>query len=160
MPNLTSGRILVTPASRLSPTRNQFLDLSNAQPNLGLSPTTSTGYTLVSSATGTIFTNSLGNLAFNTGVITPNISSLNTITLIVSTSSGTISLITNLVSITGSMTFTNTVSSFINIGGRPSYRIPNYYEGSLPGYYKSNPPTTVFQNGDHWYNNTLSLIHI
>ena len=113
MPNLISGRVLVAPSSRLSPTRNQFLDLSNAQPALGPTPTTSTGYTLVSSSSGTIYTSSLGNLEFSNGVITPNIASLSTITLQVNTLTGEIKLIGNQVNVLGSMTFTNT-SSFIN----------------------------------------------
>ena len=128
MPNLISGRVLTTPLDRLSPTRYQFLDLSNAQPALGASPSTSTGFTLITTTTGTSYVSSLGNLDFNFGTITPNISSLNTITLSVS-SSGTIVLQGGSTVVTGNMTFTNTAST-ITLGGRSSERIPNYYKVS------------------------------
>jgi len=153
MPGLISGRTLVNPTGTLSPTRYQFLNLANAQPALGPSPTTGTGYTLISYATGTVFSSSLGNLNFNYGVISPNTPSLSTITLQVSTITGNISLVTQLVSITGNLTFTNTVSSFINLGGRESVRIPNYYEGVTP------PTNTTFWAGDHWYEPTNQVLY-
>ena len=152
MPSLISGRTLVTPGNQLSTSRNQFLGLNNAQPALGPSPTTSTGYTLITYNTGTVYSSSLGNLNFNLGVITPNLASLSTITLQVSTVTGNISLVGQYVSVTGSMTFTNT-SSFINLGGRPSPRIPNYYEGVSP------PTDTIFWDGDQWYDQVNDVLY-
>lgn len=52
----------------------QFIDLASAQPQLPASPTTSTGYTLVTdSLLRTSYRSSLGNLEFNLGEIWSNI---------------------------------------------------------------------------------------
>jgi len=71
MPSLLSGATPSTPASQLSPTRFQYITLSQAQAALGATPTGNTGYTLVVGANGqATFTNTLGQLAFSTGTIT------------------------------------------------------------------------------------------
>lgn len=68
MPKLLSGRQLLSAPSQLTDRRFTFLDLREAQPNLGLTPTTSTGFTLVADSQGRlVFANSLGNLVVNSG---------------------------------------------------------------------------------------------
>lgn len=51
-------------------TNSYFITLSEAQPNLGTTPTTSTGYTLVTQGPlkQLVFTNTLGDIAFTDGV--------------------------------------------------------------------------------------------
>jgi len=68
MANLLSGSKLRAGGS------GEFLDLRNAQPQLPASPTTSTGYTVVTnSLLQTRYSSSLGNLDFNLGQIQSNI---------------------------------------------------------------------------------------
>ena len=50
-----------------------FITLEGAQPALGPSPTTSTGFTLITDEVGrTRYASSLGNLEFSTGTILAN----------------------------------------------------------------------------------------
>jgi hypothetical protein len=68
MPKLLSGQTLRTGGS------GQFIDLAGAQPQLPPTPTTSTGYTLVTNdLLITEYRSSLGNLEFNLGEIWSNI---------------------------------------------------------------------------------------
>lgn len=55
-------------------TNSYFITLSEAQPNLGTTPTTSTGYTLVTQGPlkQLVFTNTLGDIAFTDGVVYRN----------------------------------------------------------------------------------------
>jgi hypothetical protein len=69
MPGLISGKTLRSGGS------GQFIDLKNAQPQLPPSPSTSTGYTLITSdKLVTSYASSLGNIEFNNGVAYSNIS--------------------------------------------------------------------------------------
>ena len=53
-----------------SGTSTYFITLNGAQPNLGQTPTTSTGYTLVTGSNGQLqFTNTLGGVAFTSSTI-------------------------------------------------------------------------------------------
>lgn len=68
MPSLLSGQTLRSGGS------GQFIDLAGAQPQLPPSPTTSTGYTLITTdLLVTEYRSSLGNLEFNLGEIWSNI---------------------------------------------------------------------------------------
>ena len=68
MPGLISGKTLRAGGS------GQFIDLKNAQPQLPPSPTTSTGYTLITSdKLVTTYASSLGNIQFNNGVAYSNV---------------------------------------------------------------------------------------
>ena len=68
MPGLISGKTLRAGGS------GQFIDLKNAQPQLPASPTTSTGYTLITSdKLVTTYASSLGNIQFADGVAYSNI---------------------------------------------------------------------------------------
>jgi hypothetical protein len=68
MPGLISGKTLRAGGS------GQFIDLKNAQPQLPASPTTSTGYTLITSdKLVTTYASSLGNIQFNNGVAYSNV---------------------------------------------------------------------------------------
>ena len=65
MPNLLSGQRLRSGGS------GQFISLPNAQPALGPSPSTGTGYTLITTPTGiTSYASSLGNIQFSQGSLT------------------------------------------------------------------------------------------
>jgi len=142
MPSLISGRVQVTKQAELQDSRFDFLNLTQAQPSLGRTPSTTTGFTLVSTPAGVVYANSLGNLVFSSGTVTSNIPN-GDITLL-TTATAAIKLQSNLVSVSNAMTFTST-TSYIALGGRNSVRIPNYYAGI-------NPPTNVrLWEGDHWY---------
>lgn len=76
MPNLLSGSKLRTGGS------GQFIKLQDAMPQLPQSPTTSTGYTIVTSdKLVSTYASSLGNIEFNGGEVYSNIST-QTLTLI------------------------------------------------------------------------------
>ena len=65
MPKLLSGQVLRTGGS------GDYISLPNAQPALGPSPSTTTGFTLVTSPTGiTSYSNILGNITFAEGSLT------------------------------------------------------------------------------------------
>lgn len=67
MPTLLNGAV---PLKGTTGTNTYFIQLSGAQPNLGRTPTTTTGYTLVTGPNGQLtFTNTLGLISFNNGVI-------------------------------------------------------------------------------------------
>jgi len=150
MPSLISGRVQVTSQANLQDSRFDFLNLTQAQPSLGKTPSTTTGFTLVSTPTGVVYANSLGNLVFSSGTVTSNIPNGN-ITLL-TTGTATVRLQSNLVSVSNAMTFTST-TSYIALGGRNSVRIPNYYEGT-------NPPTNVrLWEGDQWYDPVADVLY-
>lgn len=68
MPSLLSGKVLRAGGS------GQYLNVQNAQPQLPKSPTTSTGYTIVTdSLLNTTYRSSLGNVEFNQGSLWSNI---------------------------------------------------------------------------------------
>jgi hypothetical protein len=72
MPSLLSGKTLRSGGS------NTYIQLSSAQPQLPPTPTTSTGYTVVTNETlVTTYRSSLGNLEFNYGEIYSNIDGQN-----------------------------------------------------------------------------------
>lgn len=102
MPKLLSGQVLRSGGS------GQFIALPGAQPALGPTPTTSTGYTLITTPTGiTSYSNSLGNIAFFEGSLTNYIPGQN-ITINVSTSG---SLIVNAPTVfNNSVVFANTLT--------------------------------------------------
>ena len=161
MPNLASQRVKVKAPQSLSQDRFQFLDLSQAQANLGSTPSTSTGFTLVSTGTNALaFTNTLGNLVFSNRTITPGQDDLG-IQLTV-TGVGDIALTTDeygIIDLVGTvqvhrdLTFTSTSTATITLGGRPSYRIPNFYRGSAP------PIGTYFWPGDIWYDTVNDVMY-
>ena len=161
MPNLASQRVKVKDPQSLSQERFQFLDLSQAQANLGATPSTSTGFTLVSTGTNALaFTNTLGNLVFSNRTITPGQDDLG-IQLTV-TGVGDIALTTDeygIIDLVGTvqvhrdLTFTSTSTATITLGGRPSYRIPNFYRGSAP------PIGTYFWPGDVWYDTVNDVMY-
>ena len=65
MPKLLSGQILRDGGS------GQFITLPGAQPALGPSPSTGTGFTLITDAAGvTSYSNILGNIVFSNGTLT------------------------------------------------------------------------------------------
>lgn len=65
MPKLLSGQVLRTGDS------GQFISLPNAQPALGASPSTSTGFTIITTPAGiTSYSNILGNITFAEGSLT------------------------------------------------------------------------------------------
>ncbi len=69
MAGLLSGRVKVS--SGVNYTVNNYISLNQAQAGLGVTPTSGTGYTLVIGPDGVAtFTNTLGNIAFDNGVIT------------------------------------------------------------------------------------------
>lgn len=150
MPSLISGRVQVTAPGQLTNSRFQYLNLTQAQPALGDTPTTSTGYTLVSTPNGIKYTNSLGNLVFSSGTITTNITNGN-ISLL-TTGTAAIQLQSNLVNVSNSMAF-NSSTSYISLGGRPSTRIPNYYEGIAP------PTNIQLWEGDQWYDPIADVLY-
>jgi hypothetical protein len=95
MPGLLSGSILRSGGS------GQFIKLANAMPQLPASPSTSTGYTLITNdKLVTTYASSLGNVQFNLGTLYTNITGTNlqlvgTGTLSVVVSGGSISTNTN-----------------------------------------------------------------
>jgi hypothetical protein len=95
MPGLLSNKTLRRGGS------GQFIDLKGAQPQLPPTPTTSTGYTLVTdSLLRTSYRNSLGNLEFNLGTVISNIPNqdiqlIGTGTGVVVVAGGTVSTSTN-----------------------------------------------------------------
>ena len=67
MPTLLNNAVGLTGTSGTS---TFFITLNGAQPNLGQTPTTSTGYTLVTGSNGQLqFTNTLGGVAFTSSTI-------------------------------------------------------------------------------------------
>ena len=60
-------------------TNTYFISLENAQPNLGVTPSTSTGYTLVTQGPlkQLVWTNTLGDIAFTDGVVYRNTANAN-----------------------------------------------------------------------------------
>ena len=69
MPGLLSGRVKVSAGTNY--TINNYISLNQAQAGLGVTPTSGTGYTLVIGPNGVAtFTNTLGNIGFENGVIT------------------------------------------------------------------------------------------
>lgn len=71
MPRLLSQRKQVRPPQALTDDRWKFLNLSQAQPNLGLAPTNEEGYTIQTDSSGKhTFTNTLGKLKFENSEIT------------------------------------------------------------------------------------------
>jgi hypothetical protein len=95
MPGLLSNKTLRRGGS------GQFIDLKGAQPQLPPTPTTSTGYTLVTdNLLRTSYRTSLGNLEFNLGTVISNIANqdiqlIGTGTGVVVVAGGTISTSTN-----------------------------------------------------------------
>ena len=150
MPSLISGRVQVTAPGQLTNSRFQYLNLTQAQPALGDTPTTSTGYTLVSTPNGIKYTNSLGNLVFSSGTITTNITNGN-ISLL-TTGTAAIQLQSSLVNVSNSMAF-NSSTSYISLGGRRSTRIPNYYQGIAP------PTNIQLWEGDQWYDPIADVLY-
>jgi hypothetical protein len=134
MPNILDGSVEREGGS------GDFLKLDGAQPALGPSPSTSTGYTLITDDVWrTRYASSLGNLEFNTGTVQaqPGID----ITLAAS-SGGQIYVDSTETTFLLGLTVPNTLP--INHGGRPSYRIPNFYS-------QSTPPYSIAREGDVWY---------
>jgi len=95
MPGLLSGSILRSGGS------GQFIKLANAMPQLPATPSTSTGYTLITSnKLVTTYATSLGNVQFNAGTMYANVTGTNlqligTGTLAVIVSGGTATTSTN-----------------------------------------------------------------
>ena len=74
MPRLLSNRKPVARPEDLKENRWEYLNLQQAQPNLGLAPESDTGYTLQTDANGKVtYTNTLGKLEFNEQVISSTI---------------------------------------------------------------------------------------
>jgi hypothetical protein len=67
MPGLLSGG---RPLKGTTGSNSIFITLEGAQPSLGLTPSTQTGFTLVTGATGQLgFTSTLGFISFNNGIV-------------------------------------------------------------------------------------------
>jgi hypothetical protein len=93
MPKLLSGG---APLNGTTGTQSIFITLPGAQISLGQTPTTSTGYTLVTGANGQLgFTSTLGGVYFNNNVIQAQQPNGNL--LIQSTGTGTVNLSGNIV---------------------------------------------------------------
>ena len=122
MPGLISGSTLRRGGS------GQFIDLKGAQPQLPPSPTTSTGYTVVTSNTlVTTYSSSLGNIEFSSGTAYSNVIDqplrlIGTGTTSVIISGGTVSTSTN----TGALVVEGGLSTWsdLRVGG-------NAYLGNL-----------------------------
>jgi hypothetical protein len=109
MPKLLSGQVLRTGGS------GQFIALPGAQPALGPTPNTSTGYTLITTPTGiTSYSNSLGNVSFFEGSLTNYIPGQN-ITINVSTSGALVvnapTIFNNSVLFASTLTFTDLLAT-------------------------------------------------
>jgi hypothetical protein len=119
-----------------------FITLEGAQPALGPTPSTSTGFTLITNSVfQTTYDSSLGNLFMQGGEITPNVPGLN-IRLTASANGQIYVDSTSTVFIQG---LTVPQGQPINSGGRPSYRIPNFYAQLIP------PISAIAREGDIWY---------
>ena len=116
MPKLLSGSVLRSGGS------GNFITLPGAQPALLPTPSTSTGYTLIlDSQQNLSYSNSLGNLVFNSGTITTNISNGN----ISLTAAGTGTIQVNSPTFfNNSVTFANTFT-FVNLTASGLIRFTN-----------------------------------
>jgi hypothetical protein len=109
MPRLLSGSTLRKGGS------GEFLDLRSSQPQLPPSPTTSTGYTLVTdNLLRTSYRSSLGNLEFSSGTVFSNIA--NQDIKLIGTGTGIVSVLGGIIS-TGTNTGALTVSGGIGVSG-------------------------------------------
>jgi hypothetical protein len=117
MPGLLSGSRLRTGGS------GQFISLPNAMPQLPTTPTTSTGYTLITSNTlVTTYASSLGNIQFANGQMYSNATTTN-LQLV---GTGTLSVI-----VSGGTTATNTSSGALVVQGGLGVWDNSYFGGSL-----------------------------
>ena len=88
MPNLLNSGV---PIKGSAGTSSVFITLAGAQISLGNTPTTSTGYTLVSQSNGLLaFTSTIGGVAFNSGIVSSQ--STNTDLTLQSTGTGKLNL--------------------------------------------------------------------
>ena len=109
MPGLLSGSASLKGTSGLT---TVFIGLPTAQPNLGVTPTTSTGYTLITKADGQLtWTSTLGTILFKDRVIQSAVT--NTDLIIRSVGTGAVRLIGN-ISYEGN-TVTSFLASFTNL---------------------------------------------
>jgi len=109
MPRLLSGSTLRKGGS------GEFLDLRSSQPQLPPTPTTSTGYTLVTdNQLRTSYRSSLGNLEFSLGTVFSNIA--NQDIKLIGTGTGIVSVLGGTIS-TGTNTGALTVSGGIGVSG-------------------------------------------
>jgi hypothetical protein len=152
MPKLLSGQVLRTGGS------GQFLSLPNAQPALGPSPTTSSGYTLVTSPAGiTSYSNILGNITFFEGSLTNYVADQNIV--IRTTGNGSLfvdtsATFTNPVIFLSTFTFTDiTASGAIRFtAGTPSN---DYLSGTLVVTGGVGISEDLYVNNDFHVNGTL-----
>lgn len=102
-------------------TNSFFITLDTAQPNLGRTPTTATGYTLVTGLDGQLqFTSTLGSIKFENGIIQSSIDNGNI--TIQSTGSGRVDLTGNIYINgqeigTGDANFTNLTTTNLTVNG-------------------------------------------
>jgi len=117
MPGLLSGSRLRAGGS------GQFISLPNAMPQLPTTPTTSTGYTLITSNTlVTTYASSLGNIQFANGQIYSNVTTTN-LQLV---GTGTLSVV-----VSGGTTATNTGSGALIVQGGLAVWDNAYFGGSI-----------------------------
>ena len=122
MPKLLSGSILRTGGS------GEFIALPGAQPALLPTPSTATGYTLILDAQQRLsYSNSLGNLVFNSGTITTNLPNGN-ITL-QTAGTGTIQ-VNSPAFFNDNVTFANTFT-FVDITASGLIRFTNTQDSSV-----------------------------